>query len=76
MIKILAFGLGLFAGGFFMSWFNDSWSYFANYVPPSTDVFYTLMMMIWHMYPFLIMFLGIIVLLLGAKGQTYTVVDE
>jgi uncharacterized membrane protein len=76
MKRLLAFGFGIFIAGFYLAFLNDCWSYFSKYSVPSSDVFYVLMMMIWHMYPFMIMFLGLLLLFVGVKKTNIMEVDD
>jgi hypothetical protein len=76
MNKIAVFAFGLFMAGLYLSWVNPCWSYLAEYTPPSSDIFFVLMMLVWHTYPYIIMFLGIALLLLSARKKNITEVDD
>jgi len=70
MKKLVIFGASIVFLGFYLTFLNDCWSYFSDWTPPSSDVFYSLMITIWHSYPFIVMFLGLILLFVGAKSKT------
>jgi len=70
MRKIIALGLAFIIGGFFIALLDDSWSYFSNYTPPAGDIFYTLMITVWHTFPFIIMILGVILLILSGRRNS------
>lgn len=76
MKKILIFGFGLMMAGLYLSWLNDCWSYLEEYTPPSSDVFYALMVLIWHIYPYLVMLLGLAVFIIGARQKSIMEADD
>ena len=76
MKNLMAFGFGLMIAGFFWSLLQDSWSYFADFSPPSTDIFFTLMIMVWYALPWIIFFIGFILVLVSAKGKNIMEASE
>jgi hypothetical protein len=71
--KIVAFGVGLFAGGLFWKLGEDILtSYFVQYIYNTTDPYYLASNLIWQMIPYALIFVGVLCLILAGFLDTAT----
>ena len=74
ILPLLAFGLGLIGAGSFFTLFDESLSYFTEFI--IEDKYYLFMESIWSVFPAIIIFIGIIFLVVvGVEASKKNIGD-